>query len=166
MIIDFRAIQLKRIDSSDLEMIRSWRNDPIIQKHMFYQEHISEEAQKEWFKQMDKTCNYYFQIKSEDVAIGVSHLSTINWVERSAEVGLYIHNQDFWGTHIPALSSLALLKFAFETLQMKKVRAKVQPENKEAIKYNESLGFVAVEDGTYMLETAQYFGKTTAILKK
>jgi hypothetical protein len=36
MILKKYNLELHRIVASDIEMIRSWRNDPKIQQHMFF----------------------------------------------------------------------------------------------------------------------------------
>ncbi|MCD8528575.1 MAG: GNAT family N-acetyltransferase [Chitinophagales bacterium] len=105
MMLSFNEVKLMPLQEQDIEMLRQWRNDKKIAKHMFYQEHITKEMQQTWFQNIKKT-DYYFIIHYKNEAIGLIDLKKEN---KSYFAGLFIYNHSYWGTPIPVLASLALL---------------------------------------------------------
>lgn len=148
-------VTLKRLQEGDLEMLRNWRNDPKIRNVMFYQEHISQEMQLNWFKNLG-TNDYYFIIETANTAVGLIHLNVDEETPDKAAAGLFIHDDSYWGTPIPVSSSLAILHFAFDEIGLKQVVAKVRKDNSAAIRYNRSLGFSNIE-GEYQTMSKDSF---------
>ncbi|MGB1247770.1 MAG: GNAT family N-acetyltransferase [Chitinophagales bacterium] len=165
MRLTFGGIVLKRLDIADLELLRNWRNDAHIADHMFFQEYITPQMQKKWFISLAEN-DYYFIIQHKHISIGLIHLSHHNEDEKSAEAGLFIHKKEYWGTHLPVLSSLALLQFAFETEKLEKIYAKVKKENNAAMQYNHALGFQNMSDEKLVLDVGNYQKTTTLLMQK
>lgn len=140
MILQLRSVQLRKIAQEDIEVLRQWRNDEKIRKNMFYQEIISREMQLRWFEQL-KATDFYFVIEHKSEGLGLINLCEDMNNTGEGEVGLYIHNENYWGSPIAVYASMALLKFAFEVRNLKKVRAKVRKDNNIAQHYNRQLGF-------------------------
>ena len=170
MKIEKYGIVLESLTLETAELIRTWRNDTAISRFMDFQETISVEQQKQWFLKIQQENSNYFLIRKADVPIGMIHLEKINLEKRSAHVGLFIADSNYQGTGIALSASLALLEFAFESLKLKEVLAKVKDDNTGAIAYNQSLGFVKHEkfndDFSYWLLTAEMFNKKKNLLLK
>ncbi len=144
MIIEQYGIRLKRVEFNDIELIRRWRNDPTIRKTMEYKKRISEEMQKKWFQSINTPFNYYFMIQVDDEPIGVLNCKNINLEEGYGEGGIFVwkHNA---GEYIPVFASLCFLNVVFTELDIfNKSFIKVHKENKKAIVFNRSLGYVLV----------------------
>ncbi len=163
MILNYCGISIRRFEREDIEMVRIWRNDPKITKHMFYQEHITPEMQKSWFDSLSNN-DYYFIIEKDEIPLGLISLAFDSLEERSAYAGLFIYEESYWGTQIPVLASLALLRFAFDDLDLALVKARVQKENKVARRYNEQLGFKRLSDEVQQLEAKTYYSKLTGLI--
>ncbi|RED92315.1 GNAT family N-acetyltransferase [Marinoscillum furvescens] len=146
MIITGNRISLERITADDLELLRSWRNKPEIRSQMEYQQHISAEAQKQWFDSLDPKLNYFFKISYASEAIGLIQIQNLNTSTHTADSGLYIAKPSFWRTPIPYLASLPLLDLAFNFLKIKTLTAKVKKTNEAALNYNRSLGYHSQTD--------------------
>lgn len=155
-LIAFGDITLNRLQQKDIEMLRLWRNDEKIAERMFFRDIITSEMQQKWFNQLDVTKDFYFIIHYKNKPIGLTHLSNISEEEKSGSVGLFIHNENYWGTHLPIQASLSLLNFAFNHKKLENVTAKVLPNNKAAIRYNESLGFVFKDKENMILNKKNY----------
>lgn len=139
--MNLSGISLVPLNPSHLELVRSWRNDSIISSFMEYQEHITGEAQQQWFESIKLSENYYFIIESNYELIGLIHLNKFNELNHSAHVGLFIGEEKYRGTGITLAASMLILSFAFETLELNKVFAKVNSSNKMVIEYNQFIGF-------------------------
>jgi RimJ/RimL family protein N-acetyltransferase len=159
------GICLERVEEEHIEMIRNWRNDGKIAKHMFYSGQITAEMQREWFNSINNQSNYFFLIKHEDQPVGLINISALDRELHTAFSGLYIYDDKLLGSDIPVRASLAMLDLFFDRFDVEKVFAKVRGNNKVAHKYNIALGFKRtkkIEYGMgfeYELEKKNYFEK-------
>lgn len=137
----YNNIVLEPLSENKIELVRNWRNSPEILANMQYQAIITKAEQIKWFEELQKENSHYFMVKANEKDAGLIHINKINEQEKTAEVGLFIGEKDFVGTGIALYASSLLLLFAFEKLQLKKLKAKVNSSNKIAIDYNGFLGF-------------------------
>ena len=137
----FNNIVLEPLSIDKIELVRNWRNLPEINANMQYQFFISKAEQIKWFEGIQNENSHYFIIKANGKDAGLIHINKINEQEKTAEVGLFIGEKDFVGTGVALYASFLLLSFAFEEIQLKKLKAKVNSSNKTAIDYNGFLGF-------------------------
>jgi UDP-4-amino-4,6-dideoxy-N-acetyl-beta-L-altrosamine N-acetyltransferase len=123
-----------------IEIIRNWRNQEHVREIMEYREIISPTEQENWFEQLKDSENKYFVfVDRDDEYVGLINLKNITL--DCAESGLFVGNPNYLGTGIAYSASIALLNIAFSELKLKNVVAKVNVNNVEAIRYNETLGF-------------------------
>lgn len=154
MILSQYNIILKRLEIQDLETVRHWRNDDSIRLTMFYQQLISEEMQKQWFESINNVHHHYFLIFYKNEAIGLTHVSHLDFNKKTGEVGLFVYDKRYINTDVPARASLCLLNYFFGNEYVKSLYAKVKISNQEALAYNQMLGFNIVkntEDSGYLL---------------
>lgn len=140
------GLALVRLEQKDIEMLRSWRNEPKVVENMEFQTYISPEMQNEWFKRINNINNFFFLIKKEEQWIGMIHLSDINYEIKTTKSGILIGNPSYLNTSIPVFSSIALLNFAFYDLGLEEIFIKINKANKKALKYNQHLGFYPIQD--------------------
>lgn len=133
------GLVLESLRPAYLELLRNWRNAPEIRRHMEYQEYISPEMQHQWFTRIHTIEHYYFVILESAKPVGLIHLSTVD--DQTGQAGLFIGDPKYQGSTVPIRASLSLLDFAFNTLYLKNVTAKVKRDNLTAIQYNSALGF-------------------------
>lgn len=76
-----------------------------------------------------------FVVEFEDVVIGKAGF----W--RFPEIG-FIFNPEYWGRGLAKEAVSALIKYGFETKQLPKITADVDPRNDRSIRLLEGLGFV------------------------
>lgn len=146
MILSQYDIILKRLEAQDIETVRHWRNDDSIRLNMFHQHIITAEMQKEWFESINNIYHHYFLIYYRNEAIGLTHVSHLDFDKCSGDVGLFIYDKRYINTDIPARASLCLLNYFLGNEYVKVLLAKVKLTNQEALAYNQMLGFIIVEN--------------------
>ncbi len=171
MIIRKYGLELVRLRAEHTEMIRHWRNDPKIQKHMFFQATITPEMQSRWFDSINNDQNYYFLIYVNHDPCGLISISSIDFETKNAFAGLFIYNDGYIGTDVPVRASLTILDVFFTFTNLEAIYAKVRDSNLVAHLYNTSLGFTRtkkIELGQgyeYCLKRENYL-KATALLHR
>ena len=138
------GIVLESLCEEDIEMVRLWRNSELVRPYMHYQEHIEANAQKEWFKKLELKNNYYFIISYNGCKLGLIHVKEIDWQTSCGEAGIFIGLPEFSNTLVPVLATLTLMDFAFQTLKLQKLKAKILRDNLKVIKFNLALGYRSV----------------------
>lgn len=145
MILSDNNIKLIRLTENDLELVRKWRNDPKISQFMFFQGHITEEMQIEWFKKINNNNNYYFIIEIDREKIGLTEIKNINYENMNAEAGIFIYNDDYLNGILSYKIIFLLMNFAFDKLKIKQFNVLIRDDNKRAIRFNNSIGYLKNE---------------------
>jgi len=169
MIVKQYGLVYKRIQEEDIELVRYWRNRPFIRNTMQFQEYITEEMQKEWFRKINNKYNYYFLIECENKKIGLINCKDTN-EERIAEGGIFIWDKEYWFTPIPAFASLTMLEAIFEVFKSGDTSViTVLKNNLIALKFNQHLGYTIYyeDEKKYKLKLTlnDYFAKTYKLKK-
>jgi RimJ/RimL family protein N-acetyltransferase len=150
VINDF-SVRLAPLQRQQLELLRQWRNDPMIAAPMLQQQFISEDMQQQWFErvQQDK-CQAQFVIYYKDEPIGACNLKSTNGTElgqcETIESGFYLAHPRFRGTMLAFFPALALNQYCFKSLNCKTLLAHVKLSNSAALRFNEKLGYCRHED--------------------
>jgi RimJ/RimL family protein N-acetyltransferase len=150
VINDF-SVRLAPLQRQQLELLRQWRNDPMIAAPMLQQQFISEDMQQQWFErvQQDK-CQAQFVIYYKDEPIGACNLKSTNGTElgqcETIESGFYLAHPRFRGTMLAFFPALALNQYCFKSLNCKTLLAHVKLSNSAALRFNEKLGYSRHED--------------------
>lgn len=153
MILRRDNIILRRVEEKDIEMIRNWRNDPKISQYMSFRDYITPEMQKKWFEKINNDNNYFFIINIDGNDVGLVDLKNIDYANFVGESGIFIYNDSYLNGMYSYLTSYILLKFAFSTLKLSIIEAKVMDNNKRAVRYNKSLGFKPTDEVEGLLRT-------------
>jgi hypothetical protein len=129
MISTDEKVILAPIEAEDLENIRSWRNNPNIQKYLREYRLFSKAQKKEWYNSIihnNKFEMFLVKDKQTSEAVGVCGLTYIDWVNRHADVHIYTGKQEAWidNKYCPAALQL-ILKYAFNSLNLNKVWAEI-----------------------------------------
>lgn len=128
----------------NIEQVRLWRNQQSIKKWMEFQDSISKEEQREWFNNLKDTKHHYFEIWHYHQFIGLIYLKFLK-NRQAYEAGLFLGNEKFHGTGAGIEASVLLLKWSLDN-DIKPVLAKVHKNHKNAILYNQYLGFKTFEE--------------------
>lgn len=133
--------QLRSVEGQDLPLLLTWRNKPHVLQNMEYQEPISMEQHLQWHQHIQANEYHYFIIETlQEIPVGTIYVSG-KTTDNGAESGLYIGNEDYIGTGITVEASQMIIDYAFKTLKLDYLTAKVKTSNNIVIAYNQALGF-------------------------
>lgn len=163
LIIEQYGVRLVRVQEKDIELIRTWRNNPDVAHFMEYRKHITAEEQKIWFRSINNKNNYYFIIEYEGKQVGLINSKNYDPKVGFGEGGIFISNKDYINSFAAVFASLCLLNFMFEKLGVSQVsRVRVLKNNERAIQYNKLLGYKLmsgqeeIENQLYELHISDY----------
>lgn len=172
MIIKGYGTKLSRLTHNDIEMVRNWRNSETVRPFMEFQEHITTEMQEKWFASIDNEAHNYYIIFDGDEKIGLIYGSYINWVKKeTSNGGIFISNPEYWQTAIPLTATFLLMDISF-MLGLERTFIKVLKTNKNAIQFNNNVGYEILEgqenilNQKYVLTQETYEKKTKNIREK
>lgn len=140
------GITLQRLTEDKIELVRTWRNDPKIQQFMEFRDYITPEMQISWFKRINNEHNYYFIVVWNNKEIGLANIKDIDYIEGSAETGLFLYDDLYWNSDVAVRAVLCMNDFMWDNLSLKKSVIHVMKNNIRAIQFNKYLGY-RLEDG-------------------
>lgn len=144
IIINTERTILKPMSAQDAENIVKWRNDDDVLKNLFSKQKITKENHMSWFVkyQQDLTrMEWVIHLKDEEKSIGTIGLSSIDYVNHSAEYGILIGEKEYWGQGYAFEVSQAILAFGHTSLKLDLIYLNVFETNNSAIKLYRKLGF-------------------------
>lgn len=167
MKIEAYGLQLTPLKEEDLELVRTWRNSPVVKKNMFFKKNITKTMQKEWFATLDNT-SIYLMIRYNNVKIGVINAKHIDWENKTGEAGIFIGNVTYLKSLIPIAAIILFMDTLFDTLHLYSLNAKVLKSNKNALQLNKSLGYHIIkedDDCYYLTVIASEYKSSTSRFK-
>ena len=146
------GVELRSVAQSDIETLRQWRNREDIRSMMKSTSYITEQQQQAWFESLeDATHVRHFVIRYKGEDIGSATLTGLSFVsgftddlENAEEIepGLYIGHENYRNNILAFAPSLVICDYCFDELQVKKLTATVNASNKQALSYNQKLGYI------------------------
>lgn len=159
--IQGEKIYLTAVEKSSLEQLRTWRNKPELRKYFREYREISSDMQESWYKnrvlENDKQIDFEIRDISTNNLIGHCGLYYISWVNRTAELTIYIGDAKYRNGGYGKDALTLLMNYAFDTVNLNRVWCEVFSNN-EAIHVYRKLGFIDegklrehhYEDGKYI----------------
>lgn len=154
-----QRIYLREVRPSDVnDNYYRWMNDP----------DITEFLESRFFpNSVESLCGYVASkagdhnnvflaivLKNADRHIGNIKMGPIDWVHRSAEIGIIIGEKDCWGQGLATESIAALCGYAFDTLNLHRLTAGCYHGNHGSLRAFEKAGFTV--EGT---RKSQFFSR-------
>jgi RimJ/RimL family protein N-acetyltransferase len=137
---------LRAFEREDGERCYRWMNDPNIVRTLKSRYPIAFQNEIEWLDRAmhpDGTERHFAIERKEDRAhIGNASIHDIEWVSRTAAFGLFIGEPSAWNKGFGADSIRTLVRFAFEEMNLQKLRINVFDYNERAKHILEAHGFV------------------------
>ena len=136
-------VNLRPLEREDLGLLVTWRNDPKIREHFFSTFPFSRRGQDAWFSNLltrDDQRMFIIETK-EGKAVGTIGLDYIDFKNQRAEFGnILIGESEYLGKNLATDGTLALLKFAFEEMNLNRVYLEVYAENGRARRLYDKCG--------------------------
>lgn len=131
-----------RLTEADMDTVREWRNDPEVARWMAYQDVITANMQKAWFRRINNNRDFYYRIDTPKGSVGVVNIKDIDIDKRRGEWGIYIADPANRDGLIAVSTACLILDFAFDTLNLETVCAHIRRDNFHAARFNLKLGFI------------------------
>lgn len=136
--------QLRRIDFTDLERMRCWRNRPEVRQWFFDPREISREQQESWFDRYLKAADdETFIIEThEGTPVGLIALYHIDRSQEQAEIGrVIVGEESYAGQGMASDAVRTLVRYGFSNLNLKRIYAQIRHDNASSIRLFEHTGF-------------------------
>ena len=116
---------LRAVESTDLELLRDWRNIPEFRINFREHRELGLENQKKWFDKLSVSPNDYMFVildKESQEPIGACGLLYTNWIIRSADFSFYIGKGKLYIDDKYAKDAAdVLIKYGFFDLNLNKI---------------------------------------------
>jgi len=140
-----KSVYLSDLQEQHLHDIYTWKNDfelgDLVLSPPYPSRYENVVAWRKLNQEDSKQVLFGVFCKENSKCIGIARLMFIDWISRTAEVGLYIGSKENRGKSIGKEILLLLLDYAFSRLNLQKTTLKVLETNIPAVKCYESCGF-------------------------
>jgi|TARA_R100000479_G_scaffold33554_3_gene14196 RimJ/RimL family protein N-acetyltransferase len=133
MNIQGKKVLLRAVEEDDLSQLQNWANNPEIQNLLGgWHFPTNKNDQKKWFADLSVSSlhqRFIIEVANHGM-IGTANLVTIDWKNKNAFHGMLLGEKKFRGKGFGVDTVMAIMKFAFEELGLKRLDSTV-------IEYNE-----------------------------
>jgi len=130
---------------TDLPSIIRWINDPEVRRFIAAYLPSPREAEEQWVDGLTNNkdvSNIVLAIETVDgVFIGIMGIHRINWRDRTATTGAFIGEKEYWGRGYGTDAKMALLDYAFNTLNLHKICSGAISFNQRSVRYSLKCGY-------------------------
>jgi RimJ/RimL family protein N-acetyltransferase len=153
-----KNIRFRAPEKSDIPQWVEWLNDPEVIQGLQMAHPLGLEDENNWFETMIKRPmeEHILVIEVKESKgwhmIGNIGFDRVDWLNASAEMGIFIGNKTFWDKGFGTDSVHLMLKYGFESLNLHRIWLRVYATNERAIRCYEKAGFVhegAFREGEY-----------------
>lgn len=139
---------LRAFERDDAERCYRWMNDPNIVRTLKTRYPIAFQNEIEWLDRAmhvspnDTERHFAIERKDDRSHIGNASIHDIEWVSRTAAFGLFIGEPSAWNKGFGSDAIRTLVRFAFDEMNLRKLRNNVFDYNDRAKHILEAQGFV------------------------
>lgn len=157
-------IYLRKMRIEDTDQVIAWRNAPHVMEQFIYRTPLTRETHLEWIRtkvNTGKVQQFIICMKENDKGIGSFYLRDIDPEMRTAELGIFIGEQDALGRGYGTEAVRLGVSYGFQTLQLERIFLRVYSDNKKAVRNYEKNGFVWIKD---RMETVERDGCSRTVI--
>lgn len=141
------SYRLREIEKKDLFIINQWRNDRDLIDFLGAPfRFINKDTDDCWYAAYldDRKSSVRLALVEEDSdsIVGAVYLTSIDWLNRSAEFSIWIGSKDHQNKGLGKYASLQMLSHAFNDLGLQRIYLKVLKRNSRARELYKNIGFV------------------------
>ena len=146
--IEGTLINLRAVEPGDIDFALQWMNDPEVTRFLNMRYQLSRLAEEAWLaehgvRQMGYGAGGHFAIDTRDgVHIGNVGFHYVNAENRKATLGIAIGDKQYWSKGYGTDAMITMLRFGFETMNLRRIDLSVDAENERAIACYRKCGFV------------------------
>jgi len=136
---------LSPIDPDDAELYATWLNDTEVTDYLnLATAVISIEGEREILQRLSREQNYAIVNIENNELLGNVGLVSVNHIHRTAEMGIFIGNKDYWskGYGLEAIS--LFIDYCYKKLNLNNITLRTYSYNTRAIRCYEKAGFKKV----------------------
>lgn len=130
-----------------LDMLVRGFNDREVTQHLLRVHPMSIAEEREWLqnlakrKETDQVFIVVAHTGDKRIPIGTMGLHAMNMISRTATTGAAIFKKEYWGKAHGSEAKMLLLKYAFDSLGLRKIKSNVLATNPRSKRYNERCGY-------------------------
>lgn len=138
-------VKLRLFEMDDAETLCRWMNNPQVTKFLKRNPPMSLAEEREWLEGLPKRPTHkVFGIETlaDKRLIGSIGLHDISQHSGTATTGTVIGEPEFWGGGYGTDAKMVLLDYAFNILNLRKIRSRVYDFNERSLAYAAKCGYV------------------------
>lgn len=141
-------VRLRALERGDVPYYYDWVNDPEVIAGLTIYLPMSTLDEEKWFESVmqrdQETRPLAIEIRAGDGwrMVGNCGFFDLDWVSRSAEIGIMIGDKTVWNQGYGRETLALLLRHGFLTLNLNRIALKVYEDNRRAIDAYEKAGFI------------------------
>lgn len=140
-------VYLRALELDDVKQLVKWRNDNDITSLLGGNtQFVSSYRESEWLKSIllnDRNdLRLAICLVENQLHIGNVNLTSINWINRTAEFSIFIGEKGFWGKGLASEATRQILEHGFFEMNLNRIYLYVLENNKDAINLYKKTGFV------------------------
>jgi RimJ/RimL family protein N-acetyltransferase len=137
---------LRAIERSDLATLLAWRNKPELRRYFREYRELSDADQERWYDNIilrDPSVRMFSIVeRANGRLLGACGLCYINWVDRSADLSIYLGADDLYiDEKFAPDAARRLIRYGFEELGLHRVWAEIYSIDEKKQKFFADLGF-------------------------
>jgi RimJ/RimL family protein N-acetyltransferase len=145
-VIRGERLYLRSVERDDLERCHDWMNDGELRATLAQRYPMSLAREADWVERATRgqdpsEMNFAICLAEGDRHVGNCGLMGIDRDNRTATLGIFIGERDCRGRGFGTEAVRALCRFAFEEMDLRKIRLDAQAGNEPALKTYERVGF-------------------------
>lgn len=140
-------LRLRAAERDDLPRFVAWLNDPEVRQFLLINLPLSLVQEERWFETMSKSppAEHVLVIEIRDgdgwKPVGNTSFMNIDWIDRLAEIGIFIGEKAYWSQGYGREVMRLMLKHGFENLNLNRIWLRVYEHNLRGIRAYEHAGF-------------------------
>ncbi len=142
-----KRLTLRAVEQDDIPEILRHFNEIEVRRFLHMITPVSSEEEEKWIQNLTRQRKagtaYVFAIELQEpkLFLGVCGLHQVDWIGRSAELGISLHNKQYWGKGLGTEAIHLLVQFGFSILNLHRISLTVFEDNLRAQRVYEKVGF-------------------------
>jgi RimJ/RimL family protein N-acetyltransferase len=138
-----KKVTLRPLSENDAPLLAKWVNDPDVRQFVSNIYPKAESSEREWIESLKKKSgtDIVLGIVVKKKLIGVIGIHKIDRKDQIATTGALIGEKKYWGKGYGTDAKMAVLDYAFNTLNLCKIMSSVFAFNKRSLAYSLHCGY-------------------------